>query len=77
MNELSEGVRIDRLKLASGHEYVVGEENIKAITVCMQAGQGGMVPWVQVESNDGIEGLMNCAHIEGVTLAKKDAPHGS
>ncbi len=73
MNELSEGVRLQMIKLAvSQYKYAVGEGNVQALTVRMQAGQGGMVPWVKVDSKDGLEALVNCAHLEGMTFTKKE-----
>ena len=44
---------------------------ITSMVVSMQAGQGGMVPWIRVESTKGLEALINCANLEGVKLTPR------
>lgn len=73
MNELSEGVRImAAVTKLHGDKRVVGVNGVKSMTIRMQAGEGGMVPWLQIRSEKGTDIFLNCAALEGVRLAPKE-----
>ncbi len=73
MNELSEGVRaISAITKLHGEKRYVGMNGVKSMTIRMQAGEGGMVPWLQVCYEKGTDIFLNCSALEGVRLAPKE-----
>lgn len=72
MNELSEGAKVDVAWTCDDKNvWTAGKMGITSMVVSMQAGQGGMVPWIRVESTKGLEALINCANLEGVKLTPR------
>lgn len=68
MNELKEGVKLNRVAWPDDDGVITaGENNVEGLVVRMQPGQEAFVPWVEISySNKANKSLVNCAFLEGV-----------
>lgn len=64
MNELKEGLRVQRVLTRSGVEYT---SSVCLMKISMHPSQGGLAPWVRIEGPGGVE-LVNCDSVESLAL---------
>jgi len=76
MSKLTEGTKLQEITWDLGNScFRVGEKDkawrVKSITVSMEAGQMGVVPWALVKFHDQKRRLVNLALCEDVTLTEE------
>lgn len=75
MTELQEGLQLKAISYVPDPEegsgiWEVGEavHQCSSITVTMEAGQMGWIPWAKVVTNEGRTFLVNLANVESVEV---------
>lgn len=66
---LTEGTRISHLDVTDGWHLFAGQDGIATITIQIEPGQTGPVPWARVRLASGRISLFNLAQVREVTFA--------
>ena len=69
-NEIREGVELDSIHWPDDGSVITGIDDCESLTVRMQPGDSGWVPWVEARFTDSTTRLFNAKYLRAVSFAE-------